>query len=132
MLLSEHDYFSFSTLFLNLVMLVHHLFIRKVKWKRCSLVICRLQVHVDGKEKSQPSPTFLQEILIYRQTRHWLHHSPKPARYHSCTALICWATVPSSPNKASSSSLRKIIRSSAASANIARLVLSSIDMFRNV
>ena len=54
------------------------------------------------------------------------------ARYYSCTALICWATVPSSPNKASSSSLRKIIRSSAASANIARLVLSSIDMFRNV
>jgi hypothetical protein len=45
MLLSEHDYVSFSTSFLNLMMLVHqHLFIRKVKWKRYSLrvrvVIC--------------------------------------------------------------------------------------------
>jgi hypothetical protein len=34
MLLSEHDYVSFSTLFLNLMMLVHHLFIRKVKWEK--------------------------------------------------------------------------------------------------
>ena len=39
--------------------------------------------------------------------------------------------VPSFPNNALSSSLRRIIRSAAASANIARFVLSPIDMFRN-